>query len=125
MKQPFLGGTLAALMFSLAVMAGCADKGAQTSDADSGAEVPEYTLVIKDHLFEPDRLVVPAGQKFKLVVDNQDDSAEEFESDVLHLEKVIPGKTSATLNVGPLQPGEYPFFGEFHEDTTKGVLVVE
>jgi hypothetical protein len=26
--------------------------------------------------------------------------------------------------VGPLKPGRYPFFGEFHEQTAQGALVV-
>ena len=26
---------------------------------------------------------------------------------------------------GPLEPGEYRFFGDFHQDTAKGVLVAK
>ncbi|HRD64894.1 MAG TPA: cupredoxin domain-containing protein [Candidatus Competibacter sp.] len=88
-------------------------------------EANSYALVIKDHRFEPGELQVPAGQKFKLIVDNQDPTPEEFESHALKLEKVIPGKRQATLNVGPLQPGSYDFVGEFHEKTAKGRLVAQ
>ncbi|CDH45654.1 cupredoxin domain-containing protein [Candidatus Contendibacter odensensis] len=84
-----------------------------------------YQLVIKDHRFEPNVLHVPANQKFKLVVDNQDATSEEFESPALKLEKVIAGKQRATLNVGPLQPGSYDFIGEFHEKTAKGRFVAQ
>lgn len=84
-----------------------------------------YTLTIKNHQFEPSELQVPAGQKLKLIVDNQDPTPEEFESHALKLEKVIPAKRQATLNVGPLQPGSYDFVGEFHEKTAKGRLVAQ
>lgn len=85
----------------------------------------EFTLVIKDHIFIPAEIKVPAGQKIKLVVDNQDSSAEEFESHELNREKVIPGKTKANIYVGPLKPGRYPFFGEFNEKTARGALIAE
>lgn len=88
-------------------------------------ETGTYTLSIKNHQFEPSELQVPAGQKFKLIVDNQDSTPEEFESHALKLEKVIPGKRQATLIVGPLQPGRYDFLGEFHEKTAKGRLVAQ
>ena len=41
---------------------------------------PEFSLVIENNKFTPDRLEVPAGKKVKLVVDNQDATPEEFES---------------------------------------------
>jgi plastocyanin len=85
----------------------------------------EATLVIKNHRFEPAELKVAAGQRIKLIVHNQDSSAEEFESHPLKAEKVIAGGAKATLYVGPLKPGRYPFVGEFHEATAKGVLIAE
>jgi len=89
----------------------------------SFAQSPEaFTLTIKDYRFTPAELSVPAGKKFKLIVDNQDSTPEEFESKQLRVEKVIPGKRKATLNLGPLKPGSYPFVGEFHEATAKGTL---
>ena len=85
----------------------------------------EYTIVIKDHKFHPATLEVPAGQKLVLIVDNQDASAEEFESRDFKAEKIIGGGKSARVNVAPLKPGEYKFFGEFHMDTAQGVLVAK
>ena len=85
----------------------------------------EFLLTIRDHRFEPAELRVPAGKKFKLVVDNQDATAEEFESHELNREKVIPGKSRLPVFIGPLSPGRYPFIGEFHEKTAKGVIVAE
>lgn len=89
------------------------------------ADAPEMTLAIKDHRFVPAELKVPAGQRIKLVVHNQDSTPEEFESHSLNREKVIPGGAKATIFIGPLQPGRYTFFGEYHEKTAQGVVVAE
>ena len=88
-----------------------------------GAE--EYVLVIKDHQFEPAEVVIPAATKVKLRVKNLDATPEEFESYELHREKIIAGGASAVIFVGPLEPGTYPFFGEFHPETAQGRLRVE
>ena len=86
---------------------------------------PEVALVIKNHRFEPTELKVPAGQRIKLVVHNQDSTPEEFESHSLNREKVIPGGAKATIYVGPLKPGRYDFFGEYNPTTAKGVVIAE
>lgn len=86
---------------------------------------PSYTLTIKNHVFEPAELQVPAGQKLRLVVKNTDPTPEEFDSADLKREKVIPGRSEATIMIGPLKPGTYKFVGEFHESTAKGVLVAK
>ena len=93
--------------------------------AASAAEVPEFTLTIKDHKFEPAVLHIPAGQKVRLKVVNADATPEEFESHELNREKVIPGNSTATVFVGPLKAGEYPFFGEFNMKTAQGKLVAK
>jgi len=89
------------------------------------AAPPEYTVVIKDHRFEPATITVPAGQKVKLVVENQDATPEEFESHSLKREKVIKGGSKATIYIGPLKPGKYEFVGEYHEKTARGAIVVK
>ena len=91
----------------------------------AAADTPEFTLTIKDHKFEPAELTIPAGQKVRIKVVNADSTPEEFESHELNREKVIPGGTTATIFVGPLKPGEYPFFGEFNPKTAQGKLVVK
>jgi len=85
----------------------------------------EYSLAIREHRFEPAELKVPAGQKLKLKIRNLDDTPEEFESYELNREKVIGAGQSAGLYIGPLDPGRYPFFGEFHQDTAKGLIIAE
>ena len=89
------------------------------------AEPAVYEIVIKDHVFIPAIVEIPAGEKVKLLVKNQDDTPEEFESHDFNREKIIPGNTEATIYVGPLDAGEYTFFGEFNEDTAQGKLIVK
>jgi hypothetical protein len=89
------------------------------------AAEPELLLVIKNHRFEPAEFKVPAGQRVKLVVHNQDATAEEFESHSLKREKIIPAGAKATLYVGPLKPGRYEFFGEFNPTTAQGLVLAE
>ena len=91
----------------------------------ASAEVPEYRLTLRDHRFVPAELTVPANTKIKLVVVNEDATPEEFESHELKREKIVTGKGSITLSIGPLKPGRYPFFGEFNEATAKGALIVK
>lgn len=85
----------------------------------------EYTLVIQDHRFQPAELTLPAEKKIKLTIENRDATPEEFESHALNREKVIAGKSSASIFIGPLKPGRYPFIGEFNEKTAQGVIVVQ
>ncbi len=89
------------------------------------AQAGDYSLVIKDHKFSPETLEIPAGKKVKIIVDNQDPSAEEFESYELGREKVISGNSKGVIFIGPLDPGTYPFFGEFNAKTAKGAIVVK
>lgn len=84
-----------------------------------------YELRIKDHTFTPAELRVPAGQKIKLIVYNDDPTPEEFESDDFRREKIIAGNSKATIHVGPLKPGKYHFFGEFNLDKANGYLYAE
>lgn len=91
----------------------------------SAADVHEATILIQGHRFVPGELTVPAGRKIKLTVLNHDATAEEFESYELNREKVVAGNGRIVVFVGPLSPGRYPYFGDFHADTAKGTLVAE
>lgn len=98
-------------------------------ESDEKSEVAvaetEFTIVIKDHKFTPEEIHAPAGEKLKLIVDNQDPTPEEFESDDFRREKIIAGNSKATILVGPLEPGKYHYFGEFNLDTANGYLIVK
>jgi len=87
------------------------------------ADLPEYKLTIRDHKFAPAELVIPANTKVKLIVVNEDATAEEFESHELNREKVVTGNASINVYVGPLKAGRYPYFGDFHQDTAQGTLI--
>jgi RPA family protein len=91
--------------------------------AAAHADGQDYRLVIREHRFVPTELTVPAGQKVKLVVVNEDATPEEFESYELNREKVVPPKGSVVVFVGPLKPGRYEFFGEFNQATARGWLI--
>jgi len=86
---------------------------------------PEIRLVLKDHRFIPAEVIAPAGQKIRLVIENQDATPEEFESHALNREKIVPARGEIVVYVGPLKPGRYEFFGEFNASTARGWLVVQ
>ncbi len=83
------------------------------------------TLRISKHYFHPDTLIIPADTKVKLIVINEDATPEEFESHELNREKIIPGNSQGVVFIGPLDPGIYPFFGEFNEATAQGAVKVK
>ncbi|PJB73032.1 MAG: cupredoxin domain-containing protein [Alphaproteobacteria bacterium CG_4_9_14_3_um_filter_47_13] len=85
----------------------------------------DYTLRIKDHHFIPETLEIPAGEKVRIVIVNEDPTPEEFESYELNREKIIKGHGKGVVFVGPLNAGTYPFFGEFNMDTAKGQIVAK
>ncbi|HEX7373485.1 MAG TPA: cupredoxin domain-containing protein [Steroidobacteraceae bacterium] len=89
------------------------------------ADTPEFRIVIKDHRFTPTELTIPAGQKVKLLVENQDPTPEEFESYDFNREKIVPGNGRIVVFVGPLKPGKYEFFGEFNAKTARGWIVAQ
>jgi plastocyanin len=98
---------------------------AVTPSVPARAADPEFTLNIKDHRFDPTELQVPAGVKVRLIVKNLDPTPEEFESTELHREKVVSPGQQIVVIVGPLDPGTYGFFGDFHQDTAQGKLIVK
>ncbi len=89
------------------------------------ADTPVVEIEIRDHLFYPSEILIPADTKIKLKIRNLDPTPEEFESYELNREKVISGNSVAVIFIGPLSPGEYPFFGEFYPRTAQGKVVVE
>ena len=82
-------------------------------------------ITIENHRFIPETLYIPEGKKIKLIVHNKDDTMEEFESYKLKREKLIPPNSKANIILAPLKVGEYSFFGEFHDETAKGKIIVQ
>jgi len=60
-----------------------------------------------------------------IALTNKDATAEEFDSTALKVEKVVAGNASGNIRIRALAPGRYPFVGEYHADTAKGVVVAE
>ena len=102
---------------------GAAAIGASTSLAS--AQQASLSVSIKDHRFQPSELHAPANTPITLVVKNLDSTTEEFESKTLRVEKIVAGNGTITLQIRPLTAGRYRYFGEYHEDTAEGYLVVE
>jgi plastocyanin len=88
------------------------------------ADDPSFSIMLKNNQFVPSEVQIPAGIKVKLVVHNDNPTPSEFESTQFHREKVVPPGQEITVFVGPLDPGSYEFFDDFHPQT-RGHLVVK
>lgn len=85
----------------------------------------DITIQVKNNKFDPAEIEAPANTPIRLKVKNLDPKPMEFESKSLRVEKIISGGGEATFNIRAQKPGRYEFFDEFHEDTTRGTLVVK
>ena len=94
---------------------------ASAASASASASEP-VRLVIKDHRFTPGEVTVPANERFRLEVENQDATPAELESTDLRVEKVVTPGGKITVMAGPLKPGVYTFVDEYHSDTARGTL---
>ena len=72
----------------------------------------------------PAEVPVPAGVKVKLLVKNEQQMTAEFESNSLHREKIVAAGGQIIVLVGPLDPGSYEFFDDFHNET-RGHLIAK
>lgn len=84
-----------------------------------------FTIAFKDGKVEPQRVEVPANRRFQLQLINNGDSPAEFESSELRKEKVLAPRSTAILVFRTLDPGEYPFFDDFHPDAPRAVLIAK
>ena len=104
------------LVFLMTIAAGLAFL-AQSARAD------DYALSIKNQSFTPQTLIIPANQKVKIIVKNLDTTPAEFESSDLDREKVVTAGGQIDIYVGPLDPGGYKFFNDFHRESTGTIIV--
>lgn len=94
--------------------------------AQAGAsDLLTYTVVGKEGKLIPDKLEVPAGMRFKIVLRNEGHDAIEFESLRLRKEKVLAPGVESFMVIAPLKPGEYEFFDEFHPNTGRCLIIVK
>jgi hypothetical protein len=89
------------------------------------ADAPPPTIILKDHKFLPIEIYVKANQANVITLVNKDDTAEEFDSTALKVEKVVAGHDQGDVRIRPLAPGRYTFMGEFHSATAQGVVIAE
>ena len=92
------------------------------SAADAAPEPTVVRLTLKNHRFTPESVEVPAGQRVRIDLVNQDNATEEFDSEDLHVEKDVSPNGRVSFVVGPLKPGTYSFVGELHADTASGTI---
>lgn len=88
------------------------------------ADSAPLELSIKNQAFSPATLTIPADTRVEIRIHNQDALPAEFESYDFNREKVVPGGSKVVLYVGPLKPGTYQFFNDFHPAST-GKLIVK
>jgi hypothetical protein len=87
-------------------------------------DLPVFRIEIKNGVISPKQTEVPANKDFKLEVANTGTAPAEFESKQLRQEKVLaPGKT-VTITIRAIDPGEYQFVDEFHENEEAGQGVI-
>jgi plastocyanin len=103
-----------ALLATAALLAGAAH----------AADLPTFKLEMNDGKLNPARIEVPAGQRIKIEVRNIGKGAAEFESVQLRKEKVLAPGADSFVVIAPLEPGEYKFFDDFHQQA-QGVIVAK
>ena len=89
------------------------------------ADIREISIKIQKGRFLPSQIEIPAGTKVRLMIENLDDTAEEFESHDLNREVLISANSKVSFYIGPLSPGRYKFEGEFSPETAQGVVIVK
>jgi heme/copper-type cytochrome/quinol oxidase subunit 2 len=82
-------------------------------------------VTLKDHKFTPSEIHVKANEPVVIHLTNMDATAEEFDSVALKVEKVVAGGGAGDVHIRPLDPGKYPFMGEYHSATAQGVVIAQ
>ena len=79
-------------------------------------------LTLDQHRFHPDQATVTAGERFRIEVTNNDPTPSEFGARAARREDLPPG-SKVTVSAGPLRPGRYQFFDEYHPETATGTII--
>jgi Cupredoxin-like domain len=82
-------------------------------------------VTLQNHKFSPSVIRVKANTPSIIALTNKDATAEEFDSTLLKVEKVVAGHSSGNVRIRALAPGRYPFTGEYHPATAQGVVIAE
>lgn len=106
-------------IFAVALMLGWACGGASAGDDLL------FRIQLKDGVVSPATISVPPDTRIKFELHNAGTSPAEFESEELHLEKVLAAGASSFLVIRRLSPGEFRFFDDFHPDVPGSALIVK
>ena len=88
-------------------------------------DIPTVRIELNDGQINVRRIELPARQRFRVEVINRGKTPAEFESLPLGLELVVaPGGTRTRALPGK-SPGTYPFYDEFHMETTRGEFIIK
>jgi plastocyanin len=93
--------------------------------ADAAEEMQVVKLSARDGKFEPLKIEVPAGKRFKIEISNDGKGPMEFESKDLKQEKVLAAGAKSSVVINALKPGTYTFFDEYHMDAPKGQIIAK
>ncbi len=92
----------------------------------SAAETPVFTVIAKGGHLIPDKLVIPAGQRVKLIFQNQGPGPEEFEIAEMRIEKVLAEGAESFAVLPPRKSGDrIRLFGDFHPDSAVCNITVQ
>ena len=91
----------------------------------SSAETKSVEIRFENGTITPLELDLVAGETVLLVVKNVGQTPVEFESRLLHAEKIIPSGKEITVELKDPKPGTYDFFDDFHPSAGKGAIVVK
>jgi hypothetical protein len=90
-----------------------------------GSAADPVQLTLANHQFQPDHVTVPAGERLRIELTNQDGTTDEFESYDMKFEKIVVSGGRIAVFAGPLHPGTYKFFDDYHPDTATGTITAE
>ena len=111
------------LLFVLALWTGLG-WATQSHAQAAPAALPTWTISVKDGVFTPKRLEVPAGQRIKFILKNEGPGPLEFENADLHVEKILAANAESFVVV-KLPPGEHMFVDEFNIATGELLVIAK
>lgn len=88
-------------------------------------DLPVVRIEFDDGQVSARSVDVPARTRFRLEIVNKGKTPAEFESHSLGVEFVVPPGATRTRSIPPKLAGKYPFFDDFHMETTRGHLLVK